>query len=232
MLVKEIEIKVEKKNIKNIHLYVKPPHGEVLVTCPANCSDERIELFVRSKIGWIKKRREEFNNQIRQTTREYVSGESVFLLGRQYYLKVKDASQKYCIAIDGEYIDYEVRKGATIEQKSACFTEWYREIFRKELGRLIPKWEKITGLKCNSYKIVNMKSKWGSCISQKREIILNLKLVKRDVMCIEYVILHEMMHFLEHKHNKNFIALLEKYMPNWEIVKDQLNTDLLEHFDE
>ncbi len=232
MLVKDIEIKVEKKKIKNIHLYVKPPHGEVVVTCPINCSDESVEFFVRSKMGWIKKRREEFNNQIRQTAREYVSGESVFLLGRQYYLKVKDSSSKYNIAIDGDYILFDARKGATTEQKSAYFTEWYREVFRKELNRLIPKWENITGLNCNSYKIINMKSKWGSCNPKKRDIILNLKLVKRDVACIEYVILHELMHFLEQRHNKNFTALVERYMPNWTTVKDQLNSSLLEHFQE
>ena len=232
MLINNIEVKVEKKKIKNIHLYVKPPHGDVLVTCPINCSDESVETFVRTKIGWIKKRREEFNDQFRQTAREYVSGESVFLLGKQYYLKVKENPWKYGIAIDGNNILYEVRKGATIEQKSEYFIEWYRERFRDELVRLIPKWENITGLKCTSYKIINMKSKWGACNPKKRVIILNLKLVKRDIECIEYVILHEMMHFSEQKHNKKFTALMERYMPNWAIVKDQLNASFLEHFDE
>ena len=124
MKVNGLDINVIKKKIKNIHLYVKPPYGDVELTCPENYSDESIELFVRSKLGWIQKRKSEFASQLRQTKRQYVSGETVYLFGKQYYLKVKPIAQNYDIQIDGDNIIFCVRKDSTTTQKREHFNDW------------------------------------------------------------------------------------------------------------
>lgn len=227
MIVNGISINVIKKGIKNVHLYVKPPDGEVMLTCPYDYPDENIALFVRTKLGWIRKKRQEYLAQPRQTKREYVSGETVYLWGKQYFLQVDYDARNYKISINGDKVHFVVRNNSTAEQRHNVFTEWYRGIFKKELARLIPKWEKITGFECSDYKVQNMRSKWGTCNHYTRKITLNLQLVKKDFACVEFVILHELTHIKEQNHNKKFVQIMDSHMPNWRELRDSLNSQYL-----
>ena len=132
-----ISIHVEKKNIKNMHLYVKPPEGRVEVSAPMTLSDESIELFVRTKLGWIRKQQEKFRVQPRQGEREYVSGETLYLWGKQYYLQVLYNGKGNSLIIDGDKAILTVRKESTIKQRENFVNEWYRERLKKQIELLL-----------------------------------------------------------------------------------------------
>ena len=156
MVVNGIEVSVTKKAIKNMHLYVKPPEGRVEVSAPLHLSDESIELFVRTKIGWIRRQQEKFENQPRQTEREYVSGEAFYVWGRQYYLLVNYSNKGNSLILDGDKAILTVREGSTVEQRERYINEWYRGILKAEVEQLLPKWSEITSLCPDSWQTKNM----------------------------------------------------------------------------
>ena len=225
-----IPIEVCKKNIKNMHLYVKPPNGNVTVSAPLSMSDDAIERFVRTKASWIKKQVGKFDNQPRQSEREYVSGETLYIWGKQHYMQTKYGN-KNSIVLSGDKAVLTVRKGSTIEQRENFVREWYRGLLKTEIARLLPKWEKITGLKAASWQTKYMTTRWGTCNAAIQKIWLNLQLAKKTPECLEYVILHELVHIVEKHHNERFVSLMDKYMPMWREVKASLNGQTLDYME-
>lgn len=226
-----IPIAITKKPIKNMHLYVKPPDGRVEVSAPLNLSDESIEMFIRTKIGWIKHQQEKFADQPRQTKREYVSGEAFYLWGVQYYLLVNYSNKGNSLTLDGEKAILSVRKESTATQRENYVNEWYRAALKKEVERLLPKWEKTTGLYADSWQTKYMTTRWGTCNAQGKKIWLNLQLAKKPIECLEYVILHELAHLQEKSHNVAFVAIMDLYMPNWREIRKRLNNQILDYID-
>jgi len=225
-----IPIEVCKKNIKNMHLYVKPPNGRVTVSAPLSMNDKAIERFVRTKSSWIKKQIAKFDNQLRQSEREYVSGETFYVWGRQYYLHV-EYSNKNSLALSGDKALLTVRKESTAEQRENYVREWYREKLKAEIVNLLPKWEQITGLKPTGWQTKYMTTRWGTCNPKSGKIWLNLQLAKKTPECLEYVILHELIHFIEKSHNERFVSMMDKYMPMWREVKATLNGQTLDYME-
>jgi len=230
MLVAGIEVQVNKKNIKNMHLYVKPPDGAVSVSAPLNMSDEAIERFVRTKISWVKTQQAKFAEQLRQTERQYISGETLYLWGKQYFLQV-NYGNKNALIISGNDAILTVRSESTAKQRDNFAREWYRDHLKTEITRLLPKWEEITGLKCDSWQVKYMTSKWGTCNIAKRKIWFNLQLAKKPVECLEYIILHELAHLRSKNHDADFLVTLDKYMPYWKDVKKKLNDQILDYWE-
>ena len=226
-----IPIRINRKTIKNMHLYVKPPDGHVEVSAPWSLSDESVEMFIRSKIGWIKRQQENFSSQQRQTKREYVSGEAFYLWGVQYYLLVNYSNKGNSLVIDGDKAILTVRKESSALQRENYVNEWFRATLKKEVERLMPKWERQTGLHPNSWQTKNMTTRWGTCNVQSKKIWLNLQLAKKPVECLEYIILHELAHLKEKKHNAAFVAIVDRYMPNWKDVRKKLNDLILDYMD-
>ncbi len=222
----DITIEVYKKNIKNMHLYVKPPKGSVTVSAPLLMSDEAIERFVRTKIDWIKKQVSKFDNQLYQSEREYVSGETLYLWGRQYCLIVECGNKK-SLVLSGDKAILTVRKGSTVKQRENFIREWYRKLLKSEIARLLPKWEKVTGLKASGWQTKYMTTRWGTCNVKTGKIWLNLQLAKKAPECLEYIILHELIHLTERKHNERFASLMSAYMPMWREIKRTLNGQAL-----
>ena len=198
-----IDVQINKKNIKNMHLSVKPPLGKVVVSAPLLMSQKSIENFVRLNLGWIKKQQEKFTNQPRMTARLYVSGET--------YLSMKQNS--------------------TTEQRERFVREQFREILIEQLERLIPKWEETTGLYCDSFQTKYMLTRWGTCNSEAKRIWINLQMVEKPLECLEYVILHELTHLKVSNHGKDFIANMDKYMPDWKDKKNLLNEQILDSYE-
>lgn len=225
-----IPIEVCKKNIKNMHLYVKPPNGNVTVSAPLSMSDEAIERFVRTKVSWIKKQVSKFDNQLRQSEREYVSGETLYVWGKQYYVQTQYGN-KNSLVLSGDKAVLTVRKGSTAEQRENFVREWYRELLKAEVARLLPKWEKITGLKAASWQTKYMTTRWGTCNTKTGKLWFNLQLAKKSPECLEYIILHELVHLVEKKHNERFVSLMDKYMPMWREVKTTLNGQTLDYME-
>ena len=229
--VNEISVKITRKPIKNMHLYVKPPDGHVEVSAPLSLSDESIEMFIRTKLGWIKRQQEKFADQPRQTKREYVSGEAFYLWGVQYYLLVNTSGNGYSLILEGDRAVLSVKEGSTALRTESYVNEWYREVLKKEIERLLPKWEKTTGLYADSWQTKNMTTRWGTCNIKTKKIWLNLQLVKKPVECLEYVILHELAHLQEKSHNHAFVEIMDRYMPNWREVRKKLNDQILDYMD-
>ena len=223
-----IPVEIYKKKIKNMHLYVKPPNGKVMVSAPLSMSDEAIERFVRTKTSWIKRQVNKFENQPRQSEREYVSGETLYVWGKQYFLQT-DYDNRSSLVLSGDKAILVIRKGSTADQREKYIREWYRKLLKTEIERILPKWEKKTGLKTESWQIRYMTSRWGSCKIKKRKIWLNLQLAKKTPECLEYIILHELIHFVEKGHNEKFNTLLDQYMPKWREIKKTLNSQTLDY---
>ncbi|MFA5689072.1 MAG: SprT family zinc-dependent metalloprotease [Kiritimatiellales bacterium] len=224
-----ILIEVHKKNIKNMHLYVKPPDGHVTVSVPLSMSDAAVERFVRTKTSWIKKQITKFDNQPRQSEREYVSGETLYVWGKQYYLQTEYGT-KNSLVLSGDKAILTVRKESSVEQHKNFVREWYRELLKAKVEQLLPKWEKITGVKVSGWQTKYMTTRWGTCNTKTGKIWLNLQLAKKTPECLEYVILHELVHFIEKKHDEKFIALMDRYMPMWKEIRITLNGQTLDYF--
>jgi predicted metal-dependent hydrolase len=225
-----IPIEICKKSIKNMHLYVKPPNGYVTVSAPLAMSDEAIERFVRTKISWVKKQIGKFDEQPRQTLREYVSGETLYVWGKQYYLQTISGN-KNTLILSGDKAVLNTRKESSAGQHENFVREWYRELLKIEITQVLPKWERITGLKANNWQTKYMTSRWGTCNTKTGKIWLNLQLAKKTPECLDYVILHELVHLLEKKHNGRFISLMDKYLPMWREIKVTLNGQTLDYME-
>lgn len=219
-----IQIDVFKKDIKNLHLAVYPPTGRVRIASPLNVNDEAIRLFIVSKMSWIKKQKRKFQEQERQTKREYLNRESHYYQGRRYLLNVIEADIKQgAVLRNKNIVDLFVKPGSTIRQKEIVLTEWYRLQLKKQIPALIEKWEKKIGVLVEDWGVKQMKTKWGSCNISAKRIWLNLELAKKPKQCLEYIIVHEMVHLLERHHNEKFIAYMNKFMPEWRYYKEELN---------
>ena len=227
--VAEIPIEVNKKNIKNLHLSVLPPDGKVRVSAPKTFSDESIVMFIKTKLSWIRKQQKVFENQPRQTEREYVSGETLYLWGKQYFLEVNYSYKGNSLVLEGNKAILTVRKESTAKQRENYVNEWYRTHLKEEISILLPKWEKATGLYCSSWQTKYMVTKWGTCNTNTKKIWLNLQLAKKPIECLEYVILHELAHLKVKDHGPQFVAILDEYMPFWRERKKLLNDSTLDH---
>jgi predicted metal-dependent hydrolase len=227
-----IDIDVVRKNIKNIHLAVYPPAGRVRIAAPRDTSDDAIRLFTLTKLGWIKRHQLKFHQQERITLREYKQRESHYFLGKRYLLNIVDASGPAKIVIKNiRTLELHIEPTAPMEKKHQVLTKWYRQQIKRLIPALVIKWESILQVKVNDTRIKQMKTKWGACNIEARRIWLNLELVKKPEHCLEYILVHEMVHLLERYHNERFLLLMNRYLPNWEKLKKELNQLPVSHAD-
>jgi hypothetical protein len=224
IMVGKLVIDVVRKDIKNLHLAVYPPDGRVRIATPLKIDDESVRLFAISKMAWIKKHQAKFKTQSRQSDREYVSGESHYFQGHRYLLNViYHQSAPKVIIRNKTYLDLYVREGSDEAQRKTVLMAWYRRHLKNDIPPLIKKWEAILGVLVNEWGVKLMKTKWGTCNIEARRIWLNLELAKKPAHCLEYIIVHEMVHFLERHHNERFAAYMDKFLPNWRFYKKELN---------
>ena len=224
LLIGDINIEVISKNIKNIHLSVHPPNGRVRLAAPKTMNDEALRLFAISKLSWIKKQRKKFKNQSRERPREFVSGESHYLFGERYLLNLVETKSKQRVEIaNNRYLDLYVRKNSTKEKRENIMNEWYRSELKLQIPKYIEKWEPIMNVSVNDWNVRKMKTKWGSCNIQDKKILINLELAKKNPRGLEYIIVHEMVHLLERNHNDKFKAYMDKFLPNWRAVRNEIN---------
>jgi hypothetical protein len=227
-----ISIDVEQKNIKNIHLSVYPPLGKkVKISAPQRMDLDTIRVFAISKLSWIKKQQERFKNQDRETPREYLTRESHYFKGKRYLLKVIEHEAKPKIILKQNEIELYLRQNTTIKKRQQILNEWYRAELKKIVPKMIKKWEQKIGVKCHEFGIKKMRTKWGTCNIEAKRIWLNLELAKKPTECLEYVIVHELVHLLERKHNNRFIAFMDEFMPKWRFYKEELNRLPFSHID-
>ena len=219
-----IDIEIIKKKIKNIRLSVHPPDGRVRLAVPEKMNDEDIRIFAISKLPWIKKQKSKFYLQERQVPKEFLSGESHYFLGNEYLLNVFETSGKQHVKINNNRdINLYIRPNSTKEKREKIMIEWYREKLKNIIPEYIEKWEPIIGVKIEDWGVKLMKTRWGTCNIQSKRIWINLELAKKDPRCLEYIIVHEMVHLLERKHNDNFRDYMDKFLPNWRSINAEIN---------
>ncbi|MBL4937789.1 M48 family metallopeptidase [Clostridium sp. YIM B02515] len=227
-----IPIEVEKKAIKNLHLYVKPPYGNVVISAPLTMNDKAIEMFARTNLSWIKKQISKYEEQSRSSKRQYVSGETLYIWGKQYFLYFEENRSKNSFEIHGNKVVLSMRAESTVKQRESFVREQYRAMLQAEIKRLLPKWEELTNLHCDSWQTKYMITKWGTCNTDKKKLWFNLQLVQKPIECLDYIILHELIHLRERTHNAIFSAYMNLYMPNWRELRKTLNDSKLDYYEQ
>ena len=225
----DICIDVIHKNIKNVHLSVHPPHGRVTISAPLRMDLETVRLFSISKLGWIRKQQKKLMNQKREAPREYVTRESHYYLGQRYLLKVVEQDAAPKVVLKHGTIELYIRKGASITRREEILQGWYRQQLGELMPQYIAKLEKKMHVEVAEICIRKMKTKWGTCNPKVNRIWLNTELAKKPIESIEYVLIHEMVHLLERNHNEKFIAYMDKFLPKWRHLREELNRSALGH---
>lgn len=232
IVVRGIVVDVIRKDIKNLHLAVYPPHGRVRVAAPERLDDEAVRLAIVSRLSWIRKRQAEFARQVRQSAREMVTGESHYVEGRRYLLDVVETpGRPRALIANNTTLRLEVRPGASRDDRDALLQRWLRARLKAAIPGLIATWEPILGVTVRDWRVRKMKTRWGSCNIDAGRIWLNLELAKKPGGCLEYVLVHELVHLLERHHNERFVALMDRFFPHWRALRDQLNRSPLAHED-
>ncbi len=211
------------KEIRNIHLSVYPPAGRVRISAPLRMDLDTIRVFAITKLGWIKKQQQKLREQERETPREYLNRESHYVWGKRYLLKVVEKDAAPVVVLKHSKMILSLRAATSHERKRAILDGWYREQLKEVAATLIAKWEPIIGVQVERVFVQKMKTRWGSCSPVARNIRLNTELAKKPPECLEYIVVHEMVHLLEPSHNAHFIALMEQFMPKWQFFRDELN---------
>ncbi len=219
----DLSIEIDRKDIKNAHLEVNPPDGHIRVATPLQMSNDAVRLLVISRITWIKKQIKAFKNQQRETKREYLSGESHYFFGKRYLLDVVHSHEIPNVAIKGNQIKLFVSSDSTRDQRHAVLDNWYRNELKSEAANFIEEWKSNLGLEHVEWEIRKMKTQWGSCLPEQNRIILNSELAKQPYHSLEYVIVHELLHFKIPDHNEEFFKLLGSKLPDWRSLKEELN---------
>ncbi len=224
IIIDNIVVDVIRKDIKHLYFAVYPPNGRVRVSAPRRMDDEAIRLAVISKLPWIKRHQAKFEGQERQPPLEYISGESHFYKGQCYVLNViyHNGPSKVVIR-DNATLDLIVRTGSDVSKRERALIAWYRQQLKEAIPPLLAKWEPIIGEDVAEWGVKRMKTRWGSCNIKARRIWLNLELIKKPGCCLEYIIVHEMVHLLERLHNDRFVTYMDEFMPRWRRCQDELN---------
>lgn len=229
IMVSGLAVEIVRKPIKNLHLGVYPPQGRVRVAAPLALDDEAVRLAVVCKLGWIKRQRAKFQAQPRQSQRRMVSGESHYFLGQRYRLRVHESSGTALhIALRGKAcMDLFVRPETTVERREQVLQDFYRAELKRLVPVLLEKWQPKLGVEVRDWGVKRMKTKWGTCNIEARRIWLNLELAKKPVQCLEYILVHELTHLLERHHNEHFTGLLDRHLPQWRTLREELNGSVL-----
>ena len=222
--VRGIPVEIVRKDIKHLHLGVYPPEGRVRVAAPLRLDDDAVRLAVISRLPWIRRKRKEFERQDRQSRREFVSGESHYFEGRRYRLDVAPAGGPTGIRLRGNsWIEMRVRPDTSRDAREAMLYRWYRDRLQERIPQMITKWEPRIGVTVTDWRIRRMKTRWGTCNREAGRIWLNSELAKKPLSCLEYVVVHEMVHLIERGHNDRFRGILDRVMPGWQMRLEELN---------
>lgn len=227
-----IPVEIHRKGIRNLHVGVYPPDGRVRVAAPRRMDNEAVRLAIVSRLGWIRRQQREFGRQMRESAREMITGESHYYRGRRYRLDVVETSGREGVRLVGNSrIEMCVRPGTDLVHRQRLLERWYRARLRELIPALLGWWEPIIGKVVSECRIKRMKTRWGSCNIEARRIWLNLELIRKPPGCLEYILVHEMTHLLERHHNDRFRQLMDAFLPDWRLRRDELNRAPLAHED-
>lgn len=227
-----IPVEIRRKVIKNLHVGVYPPDGRVRVAAPLHLDDDAVRLAIVSRLNWIRRQRRVFANQVRQSAREMVNGESHYFEGRRYRLNVVERPGNPRVRIaNNSTLELRVPPSTDRTGRQQVLDRWYRRRLKARIPDLLARWEPVVGVEVADCRIKRMKTRWGSCNIEARRVWLNLELAKKDPLCLGYTLVHEMVHLIERHHTDRFRALMDHFMPDWRLRRDELNKSPLAHED-
>lgn len=229
LTIRGIDVDVIYKDIKHLHIGVYPPMGRVRVAAPQCLDDDQVRVAVIQRLPWIKRQRTQLQAAERQSEREMITGESHHIWGERRRLKVIERPGRAHFEVDGGRLFLYVPPGTTTERRRALLDQWYREQLRRAVPDLIAKWEPKLEVSVPRWSIRRMKTKWGSCNRKTGHIWFNVELAKKHPDCLEYIVVHEMTHHLERDHGDRFTKLMDGFLADWRIRRDQLNDAPLGH---
>lgn len=225
----ELAVEVVRKPIKNVHLGVYPPDGRVRIAAPERMSMDAIRLFAIGKLPWIRRQQARFGAQERENQPEYIERESHYLWGRRYLLRIRETDSTSAVLLRARTIDLYVRAGSAALQRQRTMETWYREQLREAIPPLLTKWQRLLGVEPRRVHLQRMKTKWGSCNPALGSIRLNTELARKPAECLEYILVHELLHLIEPSHSSRFTSILDRVMPQWPQVRNSLNRMPLGH---
>ena len=218
-----IQVQIIQKNIRNLHLSVYPPDGMVRVSAPEYMSLDAIRVYLIAKMPWIKQQQRKFQQQERESPRLYVAQESHYVWGERYLLRLVETPQKSRIDYQHPYLTLYYHTNSSLTNRYELMASWYRQILREQAMHMIEKWQVVLGVQVKALYISKMKTRWGSCSPERGNIRLNSELAKKPKACLEYIVLHELLHFIEPTHGERFVQLMSHYMADWQHRRMLLN---------
>ena len=216
-------VEVIRRNIKRMYLYVRPPDGHLEVRAPRFVSREQITAFVLDKEDWIRKKQDQVREaSARKKEPELVTGGRFPLWGVDQRVVVYHGARAGVLCADG-ILEITIPPDYREEQKEQVVDRWLRREFRRRIAQRLPVLSQKSGLSCRNWRIRDMKSRWGSCNTRTHDITLNLQLVRKDPVYLDYVILHELAHTRVPDHGPRFRALMDQICPEWKRLRKELN---------
>ena len=203
---------------------VYPPSGHVCISAPFRMNQEKIRVFALSKLCWIRKQQQRIRNQICKLPDKFVDQETHYFRGNRYQLKVLEYNCSPFAELIEKKIFLHVPLGADTKKKRSVLNEWYREQLMESIPPIVKKWEIKLNVSVERFSIRHMKSMWGSCTTKTSSIRFNLELAKKSIECLEYIVVHELVHLLEASHNSRFKALMNQFYPNWKHYRKELHS--------
>lgn len=229
MVIGDLEVEVLRKDIKNVHLSVLPPTGKVRIAAPAHIKTDTLRVYVVSRLHWIRQQQKKLCGQERETPRDYIERESHYVWGKRYLMTLVEKDAPPRIELTHRKLVFQIRPSTSKEKREAILAQWYRDQLRESVPPLIARWEPMLEVEVRRFYVQHMKTKWGGSSPDRRTIRLNTELAKKPPECLEYLVVHEMVHFLEPTHNDRFVALMDRFMPNWRSRRDLLNSLPVRH---
>jgi predicted metal-dependent hydrolase len=211
------------KDIKNIHLSVHPPTGRIRIAAPERMGIDKIRVFAISKLEWIKRHQAGFRGQERESPREYIDRESHYLWAKRYLLKVVETDAQRGVELTPRTMLLYAPQNTDYSKRKALVSQFYREQLRVAVPPILAKWGPLIGTRVDRVFVRSMKTKWGSCNPRGRTIRLNTELAKKPQHCLEYVVVHELVHMIEPRHGAKFVKMMNGLIPEWREHRDELN---------
>jgi predicted metal-dependent hydrolase len=226
IIVGDIEAEVTYKKINGIRLRINRPAAEVKISAPFHAKPDAVRDFVMTHEGWIKTQRQKMLSAPKPISARYVDGEELDFFGKKITLRIDGTRGVKAIRLSGNVLTMSLSSTASVEKRKAYFEKWLKERLLQQCRELISVWERKMKVKAANFHVRNMKTRWGSCTPNKKTIRINFSLAKKPLQCLELIIVHELVHFLEPSHNKRFYALMDKYLPEWKTAKKLLKTQM------
>lgn len=184
-----------------------------------------IENFLREKQDWIDKQQARVRARKPKPVKTFEEGETHYFWGQAYPLRIIDGSSKPKVQPEPDALVIYLKKGANKAKREALLDDWYRQQLKQKIPEFIQKYEPRMSVQVKEFNVKKMKTRWGSCNPRARRIWLSLELAQKPIECLEYVVVHEMVHLLEASHSKRFWGLVAEFLPDWRVAKCRLNSD-------